>query len=74
MPVEMSNARIADGTLVKISQKFLTDHKPEAAYFYADDDGCRSVSIVLDMKDSSEIPGLQNPGFWRSTPRSLSGR
>jgi hypothetical protein len=62
-PVEASNARILDGTLMKVIQKFMADHKPEAVYFFADDDGCRSGSIVLDLKDSSEIPGLAEPWF-----------
>ena len=63
MPVEASNARIVDGTLTTIIQKFMAEHKPEAAYFYADDHGRRCGSIVLDMKDSSEIPGLAEPWF-----------
>ena len=29
----------------------------------ADDDGQRSGSIVFDMKDSSEIPGVAEPWF-----------
>jgi hypothetical protein len=63
MPVEASNARILDGNLGKLVQKFLTDHKPEAAYFFNDDDGCRSASIVLDLKDPSQIPALAEPWF-----------
>jgi hypothetical protein len=63
MPVEASNARILDGTLVKLVQKFIADHKPEAAYFSADDDGCRSGAMILDVKDASEIPGLAEPWF-----------
>ncbi|HET9359740.1 MAG TPA: hypothetical protein VFO58_08320 [Vicinamibacterales bacterium] len=62
-PVEVSNARILDGTLMKVIQKFIADHKPEAVYFSADEHGCRSAAIVLDVKDSSEIPGLAEPWF-----------
>ena len=45
------------------SNKFLADLKPEAAYFFTDDNGQRSGSIVFDMKDSSEIPALAEPWF-----------
>ena len=63
MPVKAGNDAIKDGTMVSVIQKFLTEHKPEAAYFYADDSGQRCGSIVLDMKDASEIPGLAEPWF-----------
>jgi hypothetical protein len=48
--------------------------KHEAAYFYVDDEGRRCASIVIDMKDSSEMPGLAEPFFWHSAPRYRSGR
>ncbi len=63
MPAEAGNDAILNGTLVSTVQKFLAEHKPEAAYFYADDNGQRCGSIVLDVKDSSEIPGLAEPWF-----------
>ena len=44
-------------------EKILKDLKPEAAYFFADDDGQRSGSIVFDMKDASEIPAVAEPWF-----------
>ena len=31
--------------------------------FFADDDGQRSASIVFDMKDTSQIPGVAEPWF-----------
>jgi len=63
MPVETSNARILDGKLIKVFQKFVEEHKPEASYFYSDDNGCRCGSIVLDMKAPSQIPALAEPFF-----------
>jgi hypothetical protein len=45
------------------SNKILADLKPEAAYFFADDSGHRSGSIVFDMKDTSEIPAVAEPWF-----------
>ena len=44
-------------------EKILADLKPEAAYFFADDDGRRSGSIVFDMKDSTQIPSIAEPWF-----------
>jgi len=63
IPVEAGNAAAKAGTLGPTIQKILADLKPEAAYFLADDDGQRSGSIVFDMKDSSEIPGIAEPWF-----------
>jgi hypothetical protein len=39
-------------------EKILADLKPEAAYFFADDSGQRSGSIVFDMADPSQIPAV----------------
>src|SRR5437764_7535387 len=63
IPVETGNAAAKAGTLGSTVEKILADLKPEAAYFYADDDGQRSGSIIFDMKDSSEIPGIAEPWF-----------
>jgi hypothetical protein len=44
-------------------ERILADLKPEAVYFFADDDGQRSGSIVFDMKDPSQIPAVAEPWF-----------
>jgi hypothetical protein len=44
-------------------QKFIADNKPEAAYFFADDQGNRSSLFVLHLKDTSDIPVLAEPFF-----------
>jgi hypothetical protein len=63
IPVEAGNAAVKDGTLGTTIEKILADLKPEAAYFYADDNGNRSGSVVFDLKDPSEIPGIAEPWF-----------
>ena len=63
IPADTGNAAAKAGTLASTIEKILADLKPEAAYFFADDDGQRSASIVFDMKDSSQIPAAAEPWF-----------
>ena len=63
IPVEAGNAAVKAGTLGSVIERILADLKPEAAYFFADDDGQRSCSIVFDMKDTSQIPTIAEPWF-----------
>jgi hypothetical protein len=63
IPVEAGNDGITSGKLMTLVQKFIADHKPESAYFFADEKGNRSGIMVVDMKDPSEIPGLAEPWF-----------
>ncbi len=63
IPVETGNAAAKAGTLGATVKSILADLKPEAAYFFADDNGNRSGSIVFDMKDSSQIPAIAEPWF-----------
>ena len=63
MDTEKANEAVRNGTLGATVQKILTDLKPEAAYFYADDSGRRTGAVVFDMKDSSEMPALAEPWF-----------
>ena len=63
IPVETGNAAAKAGTLGSTVEKILADLKPEAAYFFADDNGNRSGSIVFDMKDSSQMPAVSEPWF-----------
>ena len=63
IPVEAGNAAVKAGTLGSTVEQILADLKPEAAYFFADDSGQRSGSIVFDMKDASQIPAVAEPWF-----------
>jgi hypothetical protein len=63
IPVEAGNAAARAGTLGATVERILADLKPEAAYFFADDDRQRSGSIVFDMKDTSQIPAVAEPWF-----------
>jgi hypothetical protein len=64
IPVEAGNAAAKAGTLGPTIEKILGNLKPEAAYFFADDDGNRSGSVVFDMKDTSQIPAVAEPWFF----------
>jgi len=63
IPVEAGNAAAKAGTLGSTVEKILADLKPEAAYFFADNNGNRSGSIVFDMTDTSQIPAITEPWF-----------
>jgi hypothetical protein len=63
IPAETGNAAVKAGTLGPTIERILADIKPEAAYFFADDSGQRSGSIVFDMKDSSQMPAVSEPWF-----------
>jgi len=63
IPVEAGNAAAKAGTLGTTVERILADLKPEAAYFFTDDSGQRSGSIVFDMTDTSQIPAIAEPWF-----------
>ncbi len=63
IPPETGNAAAKAGTLGTTVERILAELKPEAAYFFADDNGSRSGSIVFDMKDTSQIPAVAEPWF-----------
>ena len=64
IPVETGNAAAKAGTLGSTIERILADLKPEASYFFADDNGNRSGSIVFDMQDTAQIPSIAEPWFF----------
>jgi hypothetical protein len=63
IPTAEGNAAVRAGTLGSTIERLLSDLKPEAAYFFTDENGNRSGSIVFDMKESSQIPSIAEPWF-----------
>ena len=61
-PVENGNEAALNGTLGSTIESILSELKPEAAYFTAEK-GQRGGFIVVDMKDSSQIPSIAEPWF-----------
>ncbi len=64
IPVAEGNAALRAGTFGPTIERILADLKPEAVYFYADDNGNRAGSIVFDLKDPSQIPAVAEPWFF----------
>ena len=63
IPVETGNAAARAGTLGSTVERIVAELKPEAAYFFADDDGRRSASVIFDMTDTSQTPAIAEPWF-----------
>lgn len=63
IPVEIGNRSIKDGSLPEKVQSILADLKPEAAYFGTNEKGERTAYLVVDLADSSKIPGAGEPLF-----------
>lgn len=62
IPVEAGNASIKNGSLPEKIGMILASVKPEAAYF-TEIDGRRCGFVVVDMKETSQMPGLAEPWF-----------
>lgn len=62
LDMEVANARVKDGSLQRLIQSILEEHKPEAAYFI-EEDGCRTACLFVNFNEPSEIPRLAEPWF-----------
>jgi hypothetical protein len=63
IPTEAGNAAVKAGTLGATINGILAGLKPEAVYFFLDDSGQRTASIVFDMQDSSQMVAIAEPWF-----------
>jgi|SRR5271157_303411 len=61
-PVETFNAAVRDGTAGKKLQRIVGELKPEAIYF-TEYEGQRGAIMIVNLKDSSEIPKYAEPWF-----------
>jgi len=61
-PLEPFNAAVRDGTVGQKIQRILEAIKPEAVYF-SEQDGKRGGTLVVNVKDPSEVPKLAEPWF-----------
>ncbi len=62
MGSERANAAAKEGMLRETIASILTELKPEAAYFTADE-GQRTAFIIFEMQDASQIPAVAEPWF-----------
>ena len=61
-PLEPFNTYVKDGSAGHKIQKILEALKPEAAYF-CEQNGHRGGTLVVNLKDASEIPMFAEPFF-----------
>jgi hypothetical protein len=62
LPLEPFNAAVRDGTAGEKIKRILESIKPEAAYF-SEHNGRRGGTLVVDVKDASDVPALAEPWF-----------
>jgi hypothetical protein len=62
IPPQKFNTHVRDGSIGALMGKILEATKPEAAYFIAND-GCRGGHLIVDLKDTSQIPAYAEPWF-----------
>jgi hypothetical protein len=62
LPIEAGNAGIISGQLPETIGATIEKWKPEAAYFFPTN-GKRSMLLVVNLNDPSEIPALVEPFF-----------
>lgn len=62
LPLEKFNAAVLDGSAGEKMGRILAELKPEAAYFTAVD-GKRGGYLIVDLKNTSEIPKFAEPWF-----------
>ncbi|MFJ8636855.1 hypothetical protein [Streptomyces sp. NPDC093568] len=62
LDTEKTNEVIRSGKMPQVMQEVMGAFKPEAAYF-GPDGGVRSMFLVFDMQDTSQIPPITEQLF-----------
>lgn len=62
VPVEAGNDAIRSGKIAEVLTQVMSDLRPEAVYFGAED-GMRTCYLVFDLTDPSQIPVIAEPLF-----------
>jgi len=61
-PNKEFNDAVRDGTVGEKLNRIFSEANPEAVYF-VEQEGCRSVVLVVQVENSWEIPSLAEPWF-----------
>ena len=61
-PIEPFNTAVRQGTVGAAIRRIMDEIKPESAYF-TDHDGHRGATVVVQVKDPTDIPRLAEPWF-----------
>jgi hypothetical protein len=62
LPIEAGNAGIMSGKVPEVIGATVAKWKPEASYFFPTN-GKRSMLMVVNLDDASQIPALVEPFF-----------
>ena len=61
-PLEPFNSAVRDGSIGTLVMKIIELIRPEAVYF-TEYNGSRGATLVVDVKQASDIPSLAEPWF-----------
>jgi hypothetical protein len=62
IPHERFNAAVKDGTAGQKVKRILDETRPEAAYF-TNEEGHRSVVLIVNLDEPAKVPSLAEPWF-----------
>ena len=68
-PNDEFNEAVRDGTAGEKLQRIISEANPEAVYFI-EDDGNRSVILVVEVENSWDIPGFAEPWYLNFNART----
>lgn len=62
IPTEAGNKMVQDPNFLKKLEDYMNKVKPEAAYFMPND-GHRTMAFIVNIENSSQVPGSVEPLF-----------